>query len=637
MLKLLFILLLILLGIAHDNYAQNLSDLELQIENALEKNDTTAIAIAWYNLGKYYDNENDPGNSNKALKIALFWSQSNNNHKAVSSIANYLASNYSIESKSDSAVYFYNIAIEECIASSDSLKLAAILINLGDEYATRGNYVEAANYALLSIKIKESLNDSANLAYYYQKVGEIYKVAGENEKWEEYLKKAYQLIDCEKCAGISAVAAIYNDMGGIEEGKGNYKQALLYYDTLIFIGKENNYDKAIGVALSNSATIHKLLGNIEKAIETAIEARKYRDMSVYQRIYDNNLLAELYLANNNLTEARRFASLTISDSLLHNFPDEKMRALKINYLVEKQSSNFEKALYWNEIYKQLSDSIRDKEIRTRIVDMEMAYQTEKKEQQIALLTTENELKNQRLKAGIVLLTVLLIVIVMILYILRIKRKQSNLIQNDLQQQVLRSQMNPHFIFNVLGSIQNFLLTNDNKKAAKYLSQFASLTRATLEYSASETISLTNEIKMLKNFMELEKMRKPDKFDFSITTDENIESDFIHIPPMMIQPFIENSIKHGFSEIDYPGMLILKINENKDCIEFTIEDNGKGLNTKSSTSGHHSMAMHIFEKRRKLIQQKHKKEFKFEIKNLKDTDALKSGVLIFIKIPVLNND
>jgi hypothetical protein len=99
MLKLLFILLLILLGIAHDNYAQNLSDLELQIEDALEKNDTTDIAIAWYNLGKYYDNENDPRNSNKALKIALFWSQSNNNHKAVSSIANYLASNYSIESK----------------------------------------------------------------------------------------------------------------------------------------------------------------------------------------------------------------------------------------------------------------------------------------------------------------------------------------------------------------------------------------------------------------------------------------------------------------------------------------------------------------------------------------------------------
>lgn len=97
-------------------------------------------------------------------------------------------------------------------------------------------------------------------------MGEIYKVAGENEKWEEYLKKAYQLIDCEKCAGISAVAAIYNDMGGIEEGKGNYKQALLYYDTLILFGKENNYDKAIGVALSNSATIHKLIGNNEKIV-----------------------------------------------------------------------------------------------------------------------------------------------------------------------------------------------------------------------------------------------------------------------------------------------------------------------------------------------------------------------------------
>ena len=133
-----------------------------------------------------------------------------------------------------------------------------------------------------------------------------------------------------------------------------------------------------------------------------------------------------------------------------------------------------------------------------------------------------------------------------------------LAQNDLQQQVLRSQMNPHFIFNVLGSIQNFLLSNDNKKAALYLSRFAALTRATLEYSASQSISLTKEIEMLKNYMELEKMRNPEKFSYTVITDENLEADFIQIPPMMIQPFIENSLKHGFADINYPGILTLSI-------------------------------------------------------------------------------
>lgn len=637
MLKSLLILFLILSGASNIIRAQSISELEFQVEEALKKNDTTAVAKAWYNIGKYYDLENDIKNSNKALLTALRWAKSNKNRAATSSIANYLAANYSVESKSDSAIYYYYTAIDECIAVSDSLKLASILINLGDEYASRGNYVEAANHALLSVKIKESLNDSTNIAYFYQKLGEIYKLAGEKTKWEEYTLKGYQLIKHEECAGLSAIAAIYNDLGGIEEGRGNYIQALLYYDTLVSIGKENNYDKAIGVALSNSATIYKLQGNIEKAIETAIEARKYKNQSVYQKIYDNNLLAELYLANNNPAEALRFARLVISDSSIDNFPDEKMRAFKVSYETEKKRRNFEKALFWNEMYKQLSDSIRDKEIRTRIVDMEISYQTEKKEQQIGLLTAENELKNQRLKAGIILLAVLVIIIFMILYIYQIRRKQAELIQNDLQQQVLRSQMNPHFIFNVLGSIQNFMLSNNNQKAAKYLAKFASLTRATLEYSTCESISLTDEISMLQNYMQLEKMRNPDKFDFTIITDENSETDFIRIPPMMIQPFIENSIKHGFSDTDYTGMLKLKISAKNQWVEFIIEDNGKGLNTETSASNHRSMAMQIFDKRRKLIQQKHKKEFSFEIQNLKDTDASNSGVRISIKVPILDYD
>jgi len=618
-------------------YSQTITELESRIQEAELTHDTTAIAKAWYNLGKFYDNDNEPVKSNSALKTALFWAESNKNHSAVSSIANYLASNYSIQSRSDSAIFYYNVAIDKCIAGSDSLKLASILINLGDEYATRGNYTEAVNHSLMAVSIKETIKDSVNLAYFYQKVGEVYKIAGENGKWEEYIQKAYQLIHYEKCAGIMAIAAIYNDLGGIAEHQGNYPQALLYYDTLISFGKENNYNNAIGVALSNSATIYKLQGDIETALTTAVEAQKFRNNTVYQQITDNNLLAELSLANNKTQDARKYAGLSFENEHIGHFPEEKMRCLKILYQIEKKDNNFQKALYWNELHKQVSDSIRDKEIRTRIVDMEIAYQTEKKEQQIELLTTENQMKNQRIRAGFFLLAVLLIVIFMILYILHIRRKQARLVQNDLQQQVLRSQMNPHFIFNVLGSIQNFLLGNDNKKAATYLSQFASLTRATLEYSASQSISLTNEINMLKNYMELEKMRNPAKFSFSIITGEDLETDLIQIPPMMIQPFIENSVKHGFADINYPGILTLSISDKNEWIRFIIEDNGKGLIHENAAAKHRSMAMDIFEKRRKLIQQKHKKELTFEMQNLKEMDASKSGVRIIIQVPVLDYD
>ena len=616
---------------------QNMAELELEIEKALILKDTTSLAQAWYNLAKYFDSNRETDKSNNALQQAIHWAALNKNYKTSLSAANYYASNLSLEGQSDSAIYYYNYAIEAGIKNSDSIRVASVLINLADEYASSGNYIEAANHAIMAVRIKETMKDSTNLAYFYQKVGEVYKQAGETEKWESYINKGYRLINFEKCVSTSAIAAIYNDLGGIAEKRGNYDQALLYYDTLVTIGKQNEYNNAIGVALSNSATIYKLKGELLKAIDAAKEASKYKTNTAYQQLYDNNLLAELILANGDPAEALKYADKSVSDINADNFPEEKMRALKLMYLIEKENRHFENALLWNEKYQSLYDSIRNKDIRTKILDLELAYETEKKENQIELLTSENQLKNQRIKTGVILLIVLVLTILLILYTLRIRRKQALLIQNDLQQQVLRSQMNPHFIFNVLGSIQNFMLSNDNKKAAKYLSQFASLTRATLEYSASDSISLANEMNMLSNYMELEKMRNPGKFDFNIIADENMETEFILIPPMIIQPFIENAIKHGFSDIDYPGMLILKISDKNNWIEFIIEDNGKGMSDENPENKHRSMAMQIFEKRRKLIQQKYKKDFKFEIKNLNDTDALKSGVRICINVPVLDYD
>jgi LytS/YehU family sensor histidine kinase len=134
------------------------------------------------------------------------------------------------------------------------------------------------------------------------------------------------------------------------------------------------------------------------------------------------------------------------------------------------------------------------------------------------------------------------------------------------------------------------------------------------------------------------MCKGNSFDYVLAIDENLEADIIQIPPMLVQPFIENAIKHGFIGIDYPGLLKVTIADRGDVIEFLIEDNGVGLGQKTANSKTHvSRAMDIFNKRRKLIQQKYKKEFKFEMSNLKDHDPNLSGMKIVIHIPVLNDN
>ncbi|MCD6355032.1 MAG: histidine kinase [Prolixibacteraceae bacterium] len=618
--------------------AQEFTTLQKKIKETTESSDTLATARAWYKLGKYYDEQKQADKSIGALRKALTLAEKIENTNAVSTIANYLASILSYSGENDSAIIYYRQAATACAAIPDSAKLSKVLINLADEFTTHGDYVQATKNALRAVKIAEEKDDYESLAYFLQKTGEIYKTAGENKKWEEYVQRAYRLVLRKECSNIKAIAAIYNDLGGIAETHQQYDQALSYYDTLSEIGRKNDYDNAIRVALSNSATIFKNQGDFKKALNTAVEASRHTSQLVYQQIYDDNLLSELYLATKDLSKASRFAKQALGNSAIENYPDEKSRTLKILYQIEKKRGNSQKALEYFEQFKQLSDALRNKEVRTKIADLEMAYQTEKKEHQIETLTAENKLKNQRLRIGIFLLTILFVLILLILYILYIRKQQAELKQNDLQQQVLRTQMNPHFIFNVLGSIQNFMQNNDTKKAGFYLSQFASLIRATLENSTLEAISLSDELEMLRDYLELEKMRMPNRFNFQIITAEELESDFIFIPPMLLQPFIENAIKHGFNGLKIPGLITIEVSDKKEWVEFIIEDNGCGLsNKKERASNHRSMAMGIFEKRRKLIQQKHKKDFNFEIQNLSDINTNVSGVRITVNVPIIEDD
>lgn len=631
------IFVFILIVVSAISFGQSIKELQTNIAEAQLGNDTLAMAREWYKLGVFYDKQQEVQQSNRSFLHALYWANSIKSSKAIASISNYLASNYSIGGQSDSAIYYYQMALKAGVEYGDSTRIPVVLMNLGDSYADIGEYVKAANYAISAIRIKEQIGDSDNLAYYYQKVGEVYKNAGEKEKWEEYVKKAYRFISNKEYTSVQADAAIYNDLGGIAELHKNYDQALLYYDTLSAIGAANNYPHAIGIALANSATIYKERGELDKALKSALEARKFKTGSGYQEIYDYNLLAELFLAKGDHREALKYALLTYNNKAVNNNPEEKMRAFKILYLIEKSKHNFEKALLWNERFKELSDSIRNKEIRSKILDLEIAYQTEKKEQQIELLTTENELKTQRINAGIGIVTVLVVVILLIVYILNIRKKQAVLLQNNLQHQILRVQMNPHFIFNALGSIQNFMYKNETRKAAGYLGNFASLTRAILEHSTEEFVSLSAEIETLHDYVKLEQMRVRNSFEYKIEYNDDLDTEFINVPPMLIQPFVENAIKHGLKNLDYPGYLHIQFTENNNQLEIKVTDNGYGINAKKTNDKknniHRSMSMQIFKERCEIFTHRYKKEIGFKLIDRSKQNENESGTEVLIIIPV----
>jgi len=203
---------------------------------------------------------------------------------------------------------------------------------------------------------------------------------------------------------------------------------------------------------------------------------------------------------------------------------------------------------------------------------------------------------------------------------------------------LRSQMNPHFIFNSLNSIQQFIHSNASDQAIKYLSKFSKLIRQILENSNESTILLIDEIKMMELYLELESMRFENKFYFSITVDEEIDEENTEIPSMLIQPFIENAIIHGLMSKKGKGHIWITLKQGENCLLCSIEDNGigraKAMQIKQKKiSQHKSMGLSVTTDRLTILNQYKDREVVVDIEDLMDSNDQPSGTRVELIIPV----
>ena len=176
---------------------------------------------------------------------------------------------------------------------------------------------------------------------------------------------------------------------------------------------------------------------------------------------------------------------------------------------------------------------------------------------------------------------------------------------ELEQTALRAQMNPHFIFNALNSIQGFIVEGDKKSSSLYLAKFAKLVRSTLQHSTAKRITLAEDIQLLKNYLTLEQLRFQGAFDFYIKIDPAIHPKQKTLPPMLIQPFVENAILHGLAPLRQQGLLSIEIQPEKGGMLVVIKDNGIGITTskrmkKDQRTTHRSMGMQVTQKRLALM-------------------------------------
>ena len=222
-------------------------------------------------------------------------------------------------------------------------------------------------------------------------------------------------------------------------------------------------------------------------------------------------------------------------------------------------------------------------------------------------------------------------------LLAIESLNANLRQSQLKG--IKAQMNPHFLFNSLNTIQSYILKNEKSKASVYLGKFSNLIRKVLNQSEEEYISLFSEIETLTIYLELEKMRFENVLEYEIVQSENLNKELSYIPSMIIQPFIENALKHGLIHKKENRKLLIQISNEANSKEIvcTIEDNGIGREASARMNKfklqHQSFASEATIKRIQLLNQGKKSKIEVEIIDLKDSHQEPIGTKVILKIPV----
>lgn len=243
--------------------------------------------------------------------------------------------------------------------------------------------------------------------------------------------------------------------------------------------------------------------------------------------------------------------------------------------------------------------------------------------------------------AIVLMLVVLSVITMYKHRLRTVEAKHE-VQNDIikyRQQALLRQMDPHFVFNTLNSIQSFIIKNDSRSSSFYLTKFSKLMRIILNNSRRQTVRLNDEIDALNLYMELESLRFPEKFTFSITYPQNLDTDLIKIPAFIVQPFIENAIWHGILNLKRPGVIKVNYEIHDNYLVCTIEDNGIGRKqAKKMASDLHdhkeSMGIDNVRTRLNLLSINLERKLSLRFTDLYSADGTPAGTKVTVEMPVV---
>ena len=504
-------------------------------------------------------------------------------------------------------------------------------------------YDEAIPNVFQALKYFESHKDEVyaeDFAYAYYSLAYVYLKQGKFEKAIEYYEKTlkcYQEYDKNNYVDYH-MGKTRSRMAEAYFGMKDYEQAMRFSQQSQQLIKGMN-DATLEIEnLCRIGMVHLERSEMDQAENIfrqalALQPSETTILAEEAFFHGNLAMGRLYAEKQDLSKAAFYTEKALSIAQTINEGFQLTDASKQLYDISLRRKDYKRALEMFQLQQKLGDASKIEASKNAMAQQQLRYDFEKKELKLKL---DAEKKEAAQRNWLITLSGVLLLILLGAYFYYRNNKQKQAIatleKNQIKQQLLITQMNPHFIFNSVQNIRNLIDRQKNDDAVKYLDEFSVLTRQILENSNENYISLDEEVAMVKNYLSIQQLLYNHKFNYAVRVADELETDSIFLPPMLTQPFIENAIKHGLSNTGANGMIDIRFFLDAGKLRFEVTDNGKGFDANKAASNHKSMAMNIT--RERLVGYTKNQDFAVHTSNLQDQDGNVVGAKVSFEIPYI---
>lgn len=629
--------------------------LELQSEINMLQSPTIKMDL-YQRIAEFHIYKREVEQAKIYLNDALKFAKKIRNNREISKTYRLYSQAFMLENDKDSASYFSIEAIQFARRSANKSVLAEAFSNQAMVFNYFGQVELSVSKSLIALQLANEVADYNKIAIYSNNIGEA-QLSILNFK-EAEINFVYAIENASKIKDKRTVALAQINLGNVYRIKKNYDKGLDLQRKAIKLLLPYNDNDGLGNAHNSIGDIYRELKDFSKALSNYNKALVYFESSGNQEkiatVYHN--VGFVFEKQGKYVIALNYLNRSVKIRSQFGYKGSIYPTYHTISEVYFKTGNRELAYKYLKLYSDYSDSSKTLESSAKIAELSELYRSEQRERFISVqadsierqrqktaLTSAN-LENVELKNNLQTYIIIGFVIFMLLAGIigfyrwnatKIKQQQQ---QAEMNQTLLRAQMNPHFVFNAMSVIQSYIYDNDTKNSAKFLVNFSKLMRLILENSSKDLIPIQTEYEILDKYLNIQKLRFEERFEFSILIDELLYDEEAVIPPMITQPFIENAIEHGRLHLKEDGFINIHFFKQDNMLFITVEDNGigrKGAEMNKKSKEHKSMAMKITKERIDNLNKKYRAEGFLEIEDYNLEEETGTKVLISIPYRVKN--